>query len=92
MEVGIFDILILFSSLAISLAVVVPLAGVLVRFRANYNPKSLQLDPEDGPQPHTGPIINSYFGMFKRVYQLEVGDNQVYELCAGGTNAIYLRD
>ncbi|KAF9501541.1 mitochondrial carrier [Pleurotus eryngii] len=71
MEVGIFDILLLFSSLAISLAVVVPLAGVLVRFRANYNPKSLQLDPEDGPQPHAGPIINSYFGMFKRVYQLE---------------------
>ncbi|KAJ8455421.1 hypothetical protein ONZ45_g18950 [Pleurotus djamor] len=71
MDFGILDALTLVASLAVSLAVVVPLSGILVRFRANYNPKSLQLDPEDGPQPHAGPIINTYFGMLKRVYTLE---------------------
>lgn len=58
-------------SLAISLLVAVPIAGVLVRFRANYTPKGLQLDGEGGVQPHTGPVVNSYFAMFKRVKRLE---------------------
>ena len=34
--------------------VFVPLTGVLIRFRANYNPKGLQLDAEGGAQAHTG--------------------------------------
>jgi hypothetical protein len=59
-------------SLAFSLALIVPLTGILVRFRANYNPKGLQLDAEGVVQPpHTGPIV-SFLGMFKRVYMLEV--------------------
>jgi hypothetical protein len=60
--------------LAIFIAFTVPLTGALVRLRANYNPKGLQLDPEDGVQPHTGPVITSFFVMLSRVRQLEVSD------------------
>ena len=60
-------------SLAFSFAVAVPLAGALVRFRANYTPKGLQLDGEGGVQPHTGPVVNSYFAMLARIKRLEVG-------------------
>lgn len=64
--------LLLFSFfLAIFIAFTVPLTGALVRLRANYNPKGLQLDPEDGVQPHTGPVITSFFVMLSRVRQLE---------------------
>ncbi|KAG5639391.1 hypothetical protein H0H81_002923 [Sphagnurus paluster] len=65
------DMLFLIPTLAISLAIIVPLTGVLVRFRANYNPKALRLDPEGGAQAHTGPVIHSYFGMMLRVYKIE---------------------
>ncbi|KAM6502237.1 Mitochondrial carrier domain containing protein [Amanita muscaria] len=58
-------------SVALSIAILVPLTGVLVRYRANYNPKGLQLDPEGGAQPYTGPIIRSYFTMMGRVYRIE---------------------
>ncbi|KAG6331089.1 hypothetical protein ID866_7998 [Astraeus odoratus] len=68
---GFFDIVVLLASLAISLAILVPLTGALVRFRANYNPKGLQLDPEGDVQPHTGPVITSFFAMLKRVYDIE---------------------
>lgn len=67
--------LLLFSLfLAIFIVFTVPLTGALVRLRANYNPKGLQLDPEDGVQPHTGPVITSFFVMLTRVRQLEVSD------------------
>jgi len=69
-----FALSVLFSflfALGISLAIFVPLTGVLVRFRANYNPKGLQLDAEGGAVPHTGPVVRSYFGMLGRVYRLE---------------------
>ncbi|RDB24944.1 hypothetical protein Hypma_007873 [Hypsizygus marmoreus] len=68
---NLLDLLFLIPTLGLSLAVIVPLTGVLVRFRANYNPKGLQLDNEGGAQPHTGPVIRSYFGMMKRVYRIE---------------------
>ena len=64
--------LVLVIALVISLVVFVPLTGVLVRFRANYNPKGLQLDSDGGAVPYTGPILHSYFGMMVRVYRLEV--------------------
>ena len=64
--------LVLFLALTISLVVFVPLTGVLVRFRANYNPKGLQLDSDGGAVPYTGPVVRSYFGMMIRVYRLEV--------------------
>ncbi|CAA7261625.1 unnamed protein product [Cyclocybe aegerita] len=63
--------LVLTLALAISLTVFVPLTGALVRLRANYNPKGLQLDPEGSAVPHTGPVIRSYFAMLLRVYRLE---------------------
>jgi hypothetical protein len=61
----------LLAALAISLAIFVPLTGVLVRLRANYNPKGLQLDSERGAVPHTGPVVRSYFKMMGRVYRIE---------------------
>ncbi|KAG2078997.1 hypothetical protein BDR04DRAFT_1124084 [Suillus decipiens] len=61
----------LLGSLAVSLAILVPLAGALVRFRAHYNPKGLQLDSEGGVQPHTGPVISSFVSMLRRVYRIE---------------------
>lgn len=64
--------LVLFLALIVSLVVFVPLTGVLVRFRANYNPKGLQLDSDGGAVPYTGPVLHSYFGMMVRVYRLEV--------------------
>lgn len=69
---GFTEILLLIPSLVLTLAVIVPLTGILVRFRANYNPKGLQLDPEGGAQPHTGPVVQTYFGMMTRVYRIEV--------------------
>ncbi|KAF9268951.1 mitochondrial carrier [Marasmius fiardii PR-910] len=78
MQIGLFDYFAIILSIAISLAIFVPLTGVLVRFRANYNPKGLQLDAEGGAQPHTGPMIQSYFGMMKRVYNVE-GVNGLYK-------------
>lgn len=60
------------GTIATSFLVAVPLAGALVRFRANYTPKGLQLDGEGGVQPHAGPVVNSYFGMLMRVKRLEV--------------------
>ncbi|KAJ6625588.1 mitochondrial carrier domain-containing protein [Mycena sp. CBHHK59/15] len=68
---GLFELLVLVPSLAISLLLVVPLTGVLVRFRANYTPRGLALDNEGSAVPHTGPVVRSYFGMFRRVWQLE---------------------
>ena len=66
------DIILVFATLALSTAITVPLTGVLVRYRANYNPKGLQLNAEGDAQPYTGPIIRSYFAMFARVYRIEV--------------------
>ncbi|KIK67358.1 hypothetical protein GYMLUDRAFT_37460 [Collybiopsis luxurians FD-317 M1] len=68
---GLTEIFVLAATLVVSFAIFVPLTGVLVRFRANYNPKGLQLDTDGNAQPHTGPVITSYFAMFKRVYQIE---------------------
>lgn len=55
-----------------------PLWGALVRFRVNYNPKSLQLDTEAAVQTRTGPVVTSYFAMVRRVYQLEVSETDVH--------------
>ena len=60
------------ATLAVSFLIAIPLAGALIRFRANYTPKGLQLDGEGGVQPYTGPVVNSYFAMLLRVKRLEV--------------------
>ncbi|KAI0630262.1 mitochondrial carrier [Trametes polyzona] len=61
----------LLLSLVATLGVTVPLTGALVRLRANYNPKALQLDPEGNVHVHTGPIVTGFFGMLRRVYRIE---------------------
>ena len=66
------SVAVLLVALLITLVVFVPFVGVLVRFRANYNPKGLQLDTDGSAVPYTGPVIQSYTAMFKRVIQLEV--------------------
>ncbi|KAJ7924873.1 hypothetical protein B0H13DRAFT_1976484 [Mycena leptocephala] len=71
MSAGFLDYALLVPSLAISLFIVVPLTGVLVRFRANYTPRGLALDNEGSAVPHAGPVVNSYFAMFGRVWQIE---------------------
>ncbi|KAJ7287475.1 mitochondrial carrier domain-containing protein [Mycena rebaudengoi] len=68
---GFFDSIAIGLSLIVSLLVAVPFTGVLVRFRANYTPRGLALDNEGSAVPHTGPVVRSYFGMFKRVWQIE---------------------
>ncbi|KAE9411429.1 mitochondrial carrier [Gymnopus androsaceus JB14] len=70
-RLGLAETLALIFTLAATFAIIVPLTGVLVRFRANYNPKRVALDHEGNATPHTGPVIRSYFGMMKRVYQIE---------------------
>ncbi|KAI0789136.1 mitochondrial carrier [Abortiporus biennis] len=64
-------ILALLGSLALSLLITVPLTGALVRLRANYNPRGLQLDDEGGAEPHTGPIVTGFIGMLARVKRIE---------------------
>ncbi|TFK25692.1 mitochondrial carrier [Coprinopsis marcescibilis] len=68
---GLVEIIFLYTTLAFILALAVPFNGVLVRLRANYNPKGLQLDAEGTAVPHTGPVVKTYFAMFRRVYRLE---------------------
>ncbi|KAG0707328.1 mitochondrial carrier [Suillus ampliporus] len=65
------EIISVLGTLGLSLAILVPLAGTLVRFRAHYNPKGLQLDSEGDVQPHTGPVVSSFFGMLRRVHRIE---------------------
>ncbi|KAJ6537378.1 hypothetical protein DFH09DRAFT_89219 [Mycena vulgaris] len=52
--------------------IIMPFVGVLVRYRANYTPKTggVHLDGEDGLAPST-PDSTSYFGMMKRVHRIE---------------------
>ncbi|KAJ6514155.1 hypothetical protein DFH09DRAFT_1179737 [Mycena vulgaris] len=57
-------------SLALTFAIAMPFIGVLVRYRANYIPKRVRLDAEDGAVDETGSDI-SYFGMMKRVHRIE---------------------
>lgn len=66
------ELLGLVLSLTVYLAIAIPLNGALVRLRANFNPKAIQLDAEGNVEPHTGPIVTSFFGMLKRVKRIEV--------------------
>ncbi|KAF8065010.1 mitochondrial carrier domain-containing protein [Lyophyllum atratum] len=66
----------LIFNLGLSLAITIPLVGVLVRYRANYSPKAIRLENvEDGSdtvtQVRTGPAVSGYFAMLKRIYKLE---------------------
>ncbi|KAH9839531.1 mitochondrial carrier [Rhodofomes roseus] len=72
---GIVDFVVLAGiltvSLGVSLLITVPLTGALVRLRANYNPRGLQLDAEGNIEPHTGPVVTSFIGMLRRVKRIE---------------------
>jgi len=57
---------------SISLLIQTPLLGALVRFRANYTPKGLQIGEEGGVTPHVGPVVPNYFSMLLRVKRIEV--------------------
>ncbi|KAJ7579105.1 hypothetical protein C8J56DRAFT_336654 [Mycena floridula] len=61
------SLMIFFSFLAFFF---IPLTGTLIRLRANFAPKRLQLLADDGEQerPVNG---NSYVGMFKKVHRIE---------------------
>ena len=73
-------LLALVGSLALSLIITVPCAGALVRLRANYNPRGLQLDDEGNVEPHTGPIVTTFFGMLRRVKRIEVSSANLLSL------------
>ncbi|KAJ6537377.1 hypothetical protein DFH09DRAFT_89216 [Mycena vulgaris] len=51
---------------------IMPFVGVLIRYRANYSPKTgeVHLGGEDGPASSSSDSI-SYFGMMKRVHRVE---------------------
>ncbi|KAG8788365.1 hypothetical protein FRC15_004645 [Serendipita sp. 397] len=62
--------LIFFASL-IGLLFQLPFTGALIRFRANYTPKGLQLDSEGQAQPYVGPVVTNYFAMLRRIHRIE---------------------
>jgi len=66
------DLLVIAVALAVTMIITVPITGALVRLRANYNPKGLQLDDEGVVHPYTGPQLTSFLGMLSRVKRLEV--------------------
>ncbi|QRV78480.1 mitochondrial carrier protein [Ceratobasidium sp. AG-Ba] len=60
--------------IGVGLIIAVPLAGAIVRLRANYTPKGLQLDQEDtdvAPQARVGPAVDGIVNMLRRIYRLE---------------------
>jgi len=67
----VFAILLLTLSVSLSSFVIIPWLGTLVRFRANFTPKGLQLDQDGGAQPHVGPVVKSYLGMLLRTKRIE---------------------
>ncbi|KAI0699557.1 hypothetical protein BC835DRAFT_1330767 [Cytidiella melzeri] len=69
--IDIFEALAVIGMISLSLAISAPLTGALVRLRANFNPKSIQLDAEGNVEPHTGPVVTSFFGMLRRVKRIE---------------------
>jgi len=69
-----FLVVVMLGSLALSLAIMIALCSAIVRFKAHYNPKGLQLDLEGDDKPHTGPATPSYFGMLRRIYRIEASN------------------
>ncbi len=74
--IGVIDLITAFLIFCIassfSLLIHVPLLGALVRFRANYTPKGLQIGEEGGMTPHVGPVVPNYFAMLLRIKRIEV--------------------
>lgn len=81
---GLIEVIIFYLTVAggvtASFLILMPFLGAVIRFRANYTPKGLQLDGEGGLQPYAGPIINPYFGMLRRVKRLEVSRCEILRM------------
>jgi len=56
----------------VSLLIHVPFLGALVRLRANYTPKGLQIGEEGGMAPPAGLGLPDYFAMLLRIKRIEV--------------------
>ncbi|KAF9222285.1 hypothetical protein BS17DRAFT_708970 [Gyrodon lividus] len=70
--VDLIVITVLFSVvLVITFIAVVPLGGNIVRVRAQYTPKVVQLDPENSTDAPGRSVMKSYWGMMRRIYRLE---------------------
>ncbi|KAG8714778.1 hypothetical protein FRC08_011456 [Ceratobasidium sp. 394] len=72
-------LLAMIGPIGLGLAISVPLAGAIVRLRANYTPKGLQLNQEEdingsshvAPEARVGPAVNGILNMLRRIYRLE---------------------
>ncbi|CUA75799.1 hypothetical protein RSOLAG22IIIB_06080 [Rhizoctonia solani] len=74
-------LLFMLGPIALGLFILVPICGTIVRLRANYTPKGLQLYQVDdantnesthvAPETHIGPSISAIFNMTSRIYRLE---------------------
>ncbi|KAF7378191.1 hypothetical protein MSAN_00243700 [Mycena sanguinolenta] len=73
---GVVDFAVWIATTGIMLAIAIPFTGILVRYRANYTPKTgaVHLDDEAALDTAAAPRVDAsigYFGMLKRVYRLE---------------------
>ncbi|KAG8695392.1 hypothetical protein FRC12_012571 [Ceratobasidium sp. 428] len=60
--------------IGLGLIIAVPIAGAIVRLRANYTPKGLQLDQDDTNTPsqaRVGPAVDGVINMLRRIRRLE---------------------
>jgi len=72
-------VLAMIGPISVGLAISVPIAGAIVRLRANYTPKGLQLNQEEdvngsshvAPEARVGPAVDGIVNMMRRIYQLE---------------------
>ncbi|QRW09778.1 mitochondrial carrier protein [Ceratobasidium sp. AG-Ba] len=72
-------VLAMIGPIALGLAISVPIAGAIVRLRANYTPKGLQLNQEEdingsshvAPEARVGPTVNGIINMLRRIHRLE---------------------
>ncbi|KAF8596377.1 mitochondrial carrier [Ceratobasidium sp. AG-I] len=77
-EVIVF-LLAMIGPICLGLAISVPFAGAIVRLRANYTPKGLQLNQEEdingsshvAPEARVGPSVNGIINMLRRIRRLE---------------------
>ncbi|KAJ1303786.1 hypothetical protein OPQ81_008209 [Rhizoctonia solani] len=78
--VGVFlFLLVMLGPIALGLFIAVPIAGAIVRLRANYTPKGLRLNQEEdingsshvAPEARVGPAVDGIVNMIRRIYRLE---------------------
>ena len=60
------------AATSILLFFMLPCIGAVVRLRANYDPRGLQIDDEGNIEPHSGLYDITFFGMLRRVKRIEV--------------------